>query len=249
MINQVSGKGYSRCNRGFTLLEILISISIFAVLATMVYGSLNAVLSKNDAIRESTTVYEMAKNTLNRISMDLTATFVTQYPDFQVPGALDSPDPYRFYGDEDFQQTTGFSTLRFASTEHLGISSNVVSGLTRIIYYADRSDDPKKGPFVLRRSDNPFPYDLDPDEPPYRPLDTLDDPVICEKVESFSLTFVDEAGDEHRTWDSDSEMTRFATPRAVIINMKIASETGTREFTTRVDIPVYRKRIENVRRQ
>ncbi len=242
---------------GFTLIEILVSISIFAVLATMVYSSLNAVLSRNEAIKEAGNVHEMAKNALNRMTMDLTAMFVEQYPKYQVPGINDPPDPYRVLGEEDYVRGNLSSRLTFASTEHLGISSDIVSGLGRIVYYVeapgdrpgdrftDRPGDRDEQGLLLIRSDKPFPYDIDPDSP----MDTVQDPVLCEGIESFSLTFVDENGQTHREWNSDSETYRFATPRAVIIHMKVASNNATHDFTTRVDIPVYRERLEDIRRQ
>lgn len=233
-----------RWKAGFTLIEVLVSISIFAVLATIVYSSLNAVLSRNDAIKDSVAAFEMAKNTLSRMSSDLRTTFVEQYPEYQVPGIGDPPDPYRFHGEEAFVGGKTASTLSFASTEHLRISSDIISGLGRINYYAERSDDRNEDLLVIRRSDLPFPYDIDPNQL----HDSRVDPVLCENVESFVLTYVDEDGQTQQTWDSDSEQFRYATPRAVIIEISIQGENGTHAFETRVDIPVYRNRIENVRR-
>jgi general secretion pathway protein J len=226
---------------GFTLLEILVSISIFAVLATIVYSSLNAVLSKNEAIKGSTTAFEMAKNTMNRISRDLTTAFVIQYPEYQVPGLNDDPDIYRFNGEEAF--------LSFVSTEHLGISTEVDAGLARIMYYPEKIEDRQAETLVLKRSEIPFPYDIDPGRQTYSTESFGNDPVICENIDSFSLAYVDEKGETHQSWDSDSETHQYATPRAVIINLSVATENGIHDFSTRVDIPVYRKGVENVRRQ
>lgn len=243
--------GHTLNNRhmsGFTLFEILVSISIFAVLATMVYSSLNATLSKNEIIKGSNTGFEMAKNTMNRISMDLTTAFVTQYPEYQVPGIYDEPDAYRFHGEDSFHGITDSSWVSFASTEHLGISSDIISGLARITYYPERPDNRDDQLFVLKRSDVHFPYDIDPDEQPYRSQGSGNDPVLCENVAAFSITYVDENGETQKTWDSDSERHQFSSPRAVIVKLSIAAENGTHDFSTRVDIPVYRKGVENVRR-
>lgn len=237
-----------RWGKGFTLIEILFAITIFAVLAITVYGSLNAVLSKNSAIKEGSAVYEMAGTTLNRITMDLTATFAEQYPEYQVPGTNDPPDPYRFLGDEIFLKGSAFSQLRFASNEYLGISSESQSGLARILYYTGRSGDREEESIVLRRSETPFPYDIDEDPSFFRSHGGSDDPVICKDVESFTLTYVDENGREHNEWDSDAERFAFATPRAVIVELAVSGENRTHEFSTRIDIPVYRKGLKDVRR-
>ena len=245
MINPISRNVITyKYIQGFTLLEILLAITIFAVLSTMVYGSLNAVLSRNEVIRDGIAVFEMAKNTLNRISMDLTGTFVEQYPEYEVPGINDPPDPYRFTAEEEFVGATDFSRLRFTSTAHLPISSDTVSGLGQIKYYVQRTDDRETDTYILRRSDIAFPYDIDQN----RHHETDNDPVLCEKIESFTLTYVDENGEIHRTWDSDSESYRFATPRAVIVELVVAENDRSYEFSTRIDIPVYRKRLEDVRR-
>lgn len=230
--------------KGFTLIEILVSISIFAVLATMVYGSLNAVLSKNDAIKGGVSTFEMARNTLSRMSLDMKGVFVEQYPEYQPPGITDPPDPYRIFGEASYTGGKETSRLHFASTGHLPISSDIASGLARITYYADRSPERNDDTLIIRRSDMPFPYDIDPNQD----HDTKEDPILCERVESFTLTYVDEDGQTHQDWDSDSESYRFATPRAIIIEIAVAGESGTHEFSTRVDIPVYRKRLDNVRR-
>lgn len=248
MREKPSGKSLFRDSYGFTLIEILVSISIFAVLATMVYSSLNAVLSKNDAIKESVSAFEMAKNTLNRMTIDLKAAFVEQYPEYQIPGINDPPDPYRFYGEESFAGAERTSRITFAAAGHLPISSDVVSGLARIMYYAERDDDPEENTMVIKRSDIPFPYDIDSGQRHDAIHDTAPDPVICEQVTSFALTYIDEEGQTHETWDSDSERYRFATPRAVVIELAIAGENQIHEFFTRIAIPVYRKRLENVRR-
>lgn len=244
-MRQISGDvSNDTCHQGFTLLEILVAISIFAIVATMIYSSFNAVLSKNEAIKENTAVFEMANNTLHRMSMDLKGTFVEQYPEYQVPDINDPPDPYRFHVEEAHVGGRKAATLSFVSSEHLPISSIGISGLARIRYYAEPSDNARDDTFVIKRSDTAFPYDIDLT----RRHETDRDPVICKNVESFVLTLVDMDGQLHPTWDSDSERHQFSSPRAVILEIVIATENGRHEFTTRVDIPVYREKLENVRR-
>ncbi len=229
-------------NAGFTLLELLIAISIFAVLATIVYSSLNAVLSKNNAIKGGVAVFEMAKNCLSRMSQDLTSIYVTQYPEYETPNMENPPDPYRIVGEQEFSGAANFPKLRFASTAHLPISTDATAGLAEIRYYVEKTEDSDDG-YVLKRGDTPFPYDIDVDG--Y--LEDRNDPILCEGIESLDFTYYDAEGNTHETWDSDSPSQKYATPRAVMISLTVKTKNGSHSFSTRVDIPVFREGLENVR--
>lgn len=235
-------RGDSVGNSGFTLLEILIAISIFAVLATMIYGAFNAVVSKNNAIKGGMEVFEMGKTCLSRISKDLSGVYVTRYPEYEPPDFDDPADAYGFYAENRFIGSTDFSELRFASTAHLPLGDETKSGLARIRYYVTESSASETG-YVLRRADTPFPYDIE--KAAFE--ETENDPVLCEDVASFTLTFYDAKGDAYETWDSDAESKQYATPRAVKIELGLKTEKGAHEFSTRVALPVYREKLENVR--
>lgn len=240
----IFGTGDPRFPRsgGFTLLEILIAIAIFAVLATMVYSAFNAVVSKNNAIKAGTADFEMGKTCLSRISKDLTGLYVIRYPEYQPPDFDDPRDPYGVLAEKDFVGSTSFAELRFASTAHLPITGGTDAGLAQIHYYVTDSGDSETG-YVLKRGDTPFPYDIDEDEIG----DTENDPVLCEDVSSLAFTFYDAEGNAYESWDSDAESNQYATPRAVKIELAIKSGKGAHRFATRVTLPVYREKLENVR--
>ena len=120
---------------GFTLIEILIAIAIFAVVTTTIFASLRAVLSKNDAIRQGDDVYEMGRSCMNRILMDLTALYIEQPPIYKKPEFNDPPDSYRFVAEQTFVGSQQFTRLRFASTAHLPLGGQYGGGLEEIVYY------------------------------------------------------------------------------------------------------------------
>ncbi|MFP3981174.1 MAG: prepilin-type N-terminal cleavage/methylation domain-containing protein [Desulfobacterales bacterium] len=239
-----------RKSNGFTLLEILIAIVIFAVLATIVYSTFNAVISKTNAIKGQTSIDDMAAACLTRISRDLRAVYVEQYPLYKPPDSGDSPDPYRFAADMDYIGTERFSRLRFASTEHLPVSTgdpengSASAELAQIRYHVDKSDGSETG-YVLKRGDTPFPYDIS--ENPASDTDPEKDPVLCKGVEAFKLTCIDAEGNESESWDSDSEAREYATPRAVRVELKIKAPDGTHSFSTRISLPTYREPLEDVK--
>ncbi|NJL59202.1 MAG: prepilin-type N-terminal cleavage/methylation domain-containing protein, partial [Desulfobacteraceae bacterium] len=80
---------------GFTLIEILIAIFIFAIIVTTIFGSFNAVFSHSAAIREGTEIYEMARNCIDRMMTDLEAIY---FPMEYEPKELGEKDPDRIEG-------------------------------------------------------------------------------------------------------------------------------------------------------
>ncbi len=239
-----------RKSAGFTLLEILIAIVIFAVLATIVYSTFNAVISKTNAIKAETSIDDMAATCLTRICRDLRAVYVEQYPLYKPPDFGDPPDPYRFAAEMDYVGTEQFSRLQFASTEHLPVSTgkpengSASAELAQIRYHVDKSSASESG-YVLKRGDTPFPYDIS-QNPAAKP-DPETDPVLCTGIAAFKLTFFDADGNASESWDSDAQTVDYATPRAVRVELKIKNGKGTHSFSTRISLPTYREPLEDVK--
>lgn len=105
--------------RGFTLLEILIAISIFAVVVTTIFGSFNFVFGNVDAIESGMTDYEAARDGLNRMLADLGSIYVSQPPVYVIPDSSSEQDPYRVVGDVAALGGGELGRLRFASFSHL----------------------------------------------------------------------------------------------------------------------------------
>jgi general secretion pathway protein J len=224
---------------GFTLIEILIAIAIFAVVVTTIFSSFRAVLSRNEAIRHGDNTYEMARSCMNRILMDLTSLYIERPPLYQKPDFNAPPDPYRFVAEQIFTGARNFTRLRFSSAAHLPMGGQTGRGLAEIVYYVPRQSYSETPP-VLRRADRSYPYDLDPEF-----SEREHDPVLCEDVAEFELTFYDEEGNAHEEWNSESDRYRYATPRMVAVKLKIApAGAQSHDFFSRITLPVYRDKIE-----
>lgn len=227
-------KQQSEGNRGFTLIELLVAITMFGIVATILYGSLNAILSRTNAIARASDNFEMAKNCMERMTLDLTGIYVDPFPLYSPPALTGPADPYRFISKIDLAGGNRFSTLRFTSTEHLKISGFADSRLAEIRYYVTSSDDPGQG-YLLHRADTAFPYDIDQNA-----QKSDNDPILCTNIVALKFTFYDAEGKTEEEWDSDSDFYKNSTPIAVGIHLELKSHNITRSFYTRVTLPVYR---------
>ena len=216
--------------RGFTLVELLLAIFILSLVVTTVLASYNAVFSTTGDLKSSSNIYEMAKNCLKRMTVDLESIYIVQPPIYKQPEFDDEPSDFRVVGLSKDLSGTGFAELRFTSRAHLPLENSHRRGIAEIVYYVQARED---GSQVLKRSDNLYPY------PEFEEKGS--DPTLCEHVKSLAFTFPDDEGSEKDSWDSESDSFAYATPRAIGIELEIGDETRSHTFKTLVNLPVYRK--------
>ena len=214
---------------GFTLVELTISVFILAVIVTTLFGAYRAVFSNAGALKQASGDFEMARNCLNRISIDLNAIHILLPPQYRPTSSDPGAMLYAVVGDRVAEDRENFSRLRFASLSHAPSRRDFPRGVAEIVYYV--KNDARNG-FVLKRSDRLFPDEsLDLDR---------DDPALCFHVRSFDLTFYDTEGREFDVWDSESDAWKYATPSAVGIRLEIGDTENTQVYQTRVYLPVAR---------
>lgn len=225
--------GFHRLDRGFTLLEIMVAIFIFAVVVTTIFFSYDTLFSGNKAIDRSTVSYEMAKNCLDRMITDLKSVYVSLPPEYSPPDFDDSPDRYRIVGETSDVQGTTFPKLRFTSLAHVSFRGKTENGISEIVYYAQAADD---GNYVLKRSDRLYPY------PALE--ENAGDPVLCKDVKSLVIKYYDESGAEHDFWDSDTEDFGYSTPKSIGIKLELDAGSQSLWLETIVTLPVFREKKE-----
>ena len=223
----------SSCPFGFTLLEILISIFIFAIIVTTVFGSYNFVLSNSKTVDKAISSYQMGQNCLNRMIVDLESIHVCLPPAYSPPDFDDPPDTCRIVGDISDIDGAGFSRLRFTSLAHVPIKHEPQSNIPEIVYYVEAVNE---NDFVLRRADNMC------SDKPFE--EKKSDPVLCENIKSLTFIYYDQEGAEYENWDSDLERFGHATPVAIGIKLEIGNDSDFQVFKTTVAIPVHREKTE-----
>jgi general secretion pathway protein J len=225
------GPGGPNPESGFTLLEILIAISIFAVVVTTVFGSFHGVFGQVGILQESMDAHEMAKNCLDRMMTDLQSIHVAQPPAYSPPENTTAADPYRVVGETVEEGGSSFGRLRFASLAHVPLGRHKRSGIAEIVYHVTAEAD---GTFMLRRSDRLDPAGADETAGP------ANDPILCEGLRSVAFIFINAEGDPQEVWDSDSDAFDFQTPRAVRIRLVLGMAETAHVFETAVVLPQVR---------
>ena len=221
--------------KGFTMLEILVAIIIFALVITTLFTSFNTVFSSADALEKNIIFSEMANDCLNRITLDLTSIHLTLPPRYARPGFDDPADKFHLKGENIDIGSKTFAGLRFASLAHIPFNRSARQGIAIIIYYVAEDQD---GRFILKRSDELYPYpDFEEKE---------DDPILCEYLKSFELVYFDDEDNATDYWDSESDEFKYATPVSIGIKLELGDESFSRIFETRVALPVIREKISAI---
>jgi len=219
---------------GYTLLEIMISIFIFAIIITTILVSYQAVFFKSDTIDAGMDLYTMAGSCLNRLAVDISGIAIRLPPRYRKPETDAEPDPYRIVGDASSLTGVSFSRLRFASRSHASLDGAGRTGITEIVYYINEDRD---GNLVLRRRDRLYPFE--------HPQEETQDPVVCEHLKSLMFTYYDTDGELYESWESESEDQGYATPKAIQVKLEIGrTESESFVFDTLLTLPVLRDAIE-----
>lgn len=218
---------------GFTLLEILVAIFIFAIVITAVFGSFRAVSSSTDAVTRDEADYAAARTCLQRMARDLDAMYITRDTFYSKPKFNGTKDIYRVVGDTTEVAGSSFGRLRFASLAHLRLNKDTRQGVCRIVYYVQQRAD---GSLVLRRADHLYPF------PKFE--ESEDDPILCDHILSLEFAYMDGKGDMHDHWDSESADDKYATPKLIEIRMTVGRPSHPIPFTTRIALHVRREATE-----
>lgn len=218
---------------GFTLMEVLVAITILAVVVTTILASFNSVFSTTEILDENADIYEMAKNGMKRLTADLESIHISQRPLYKPPEFDQPPDPYRIVTTASDMDGMGIAQFRFASRAHISLGKSPGKGIAEIIYYVQAGND---GDLVLKRADNLYPY------PAFE--ERASDPVLCKYVKSLAFKFYNPDGTESDAWDSDSDEFGFATPKAIAVKLELTKKASSHVFETMVSLPVFREKSD-----
>jgi len=214
---------------GFTLLEILIAIFIFALIVSAVFTAYRGTLNIIDETESQEDIYQMARIALERITGDLESAYLpetTQSPEAdQTRSAL-------FQGEKKYMEDLRCGELRFLSLAHLTFSDEKsLAEPAEIAYYGATGTD--ENVFDLYRSDT-----LRTRERPESGTGGL---LLCKGLSSIDFIYYDAEGESHENWDSDEGPSKGKLPSRVSILIEFPNRTTPERpfrFMTGVAIPM-----------
>jgi general secretion pathway protein J len=212
---------HHRDSRGFTLLEILIAISILAIVLTTIYAAYSGTLTIIKELDDDSRAYQMARITLDRINRDLSS--LQRFGDAFVLQSEKSRIGNREFG-----------SIFFWSAAHLAFEEDGLSGPPASIAYFVRED--KDGGFSLWRSDVAG-------AKPSTDRKTDSGLIICQNLQGINLKFYDEGGRDYESWDtaSSTEPQKGKPPVLIQIELILANARDAEKpykFITKVFLPV-----------
>ncbi len=210
----------SSCGHGFTLLELLIAIAIFASVVSMAYGAYNLTFKVINNSSYHATYALSARIALDRLTEDLES--------------FHSGSSGFLKGENTTVGARRGDSLSFTSTAHLVFDKNeLAAGFATISYSVEEDDETSL--LKLYRLDDPF-----------RPGGTTDPAdkgfLLCEGLEEVAVMYIDSNGSENDSWDSGQKSGSGTNPYPSMVKIKLTfaakeTENGTISFSTGVAIP------------
>jgi hypothetical protein len=187
---------------------ILITALLLSVVANFYIDLSNQATRASEFTRE----VRRASTLLDRIAADLEHTLLVRKPSETDP----LTHPWLFLGESRFNRG-GADQLKFVRRERPRSSFGPASDIAVVAYTLDRSEDGEG--FALRRWSSPeLPESLD------RRFPAPGDPsalLVTEGIESFTLRFLDDAGEWKEEWDSSLLLDSGELPVAVEIEVAL----------------------------
>lgn len=234
ILKQYKGNGEMECkNSGFTLLEILIAIFIFAVVLTTIYTSYTGTLRVVDETESQAEIYWMARIAMERMLEDLESIYISKPPDMGK-SEESHHGPSQFVGEDREIKGMSADSLRFISRAHIDLSDQgQETGTAEIGYYVKENYEGDH--LVLYRSDRPMPEASLPLEEETGGL------VLCEGLASVNFTYYEENGDVRESWDSESDELKDKIPKMVSVSLEFLNSLDPEaplKFATSVALPI-----------
>ena len=217
---------YRQKRLAFTILEILVALSMLALILTAVYGSYTAATTAVVHCKPKSALEQQARLFLERMTCELRCCFASRANEAREDSfdsrsgreVLQREEPPLFVGKD---VSPGQTFLQFVTSAVISRQPYNIGGLATVSYRLDRSGT------ALLRSERRYVDRFENDDSDYNWL------VVFANVKSIMLDYFD--GDKwEQQWDSDESM---GLPNAVRISLVLDTEdTGPLSFISAAHI-------------
>jgi general secretion pathway protein J len=213
--------------RGFTLLEIVVAIAIFAVIISLIYPAYTGTYRNIEIAESQSDVYEMARTALIRIVEDLESTYIPEPSE----GGQGETGNEAFIGQDDFIEGRESDRIRFFSRSHVDLEvSQDEAGEAKIAYYPVLKEDKS---ITLYRSDTLANLEW--------PEENTGGWRICEGLYSVSFTYRGKDGNTYDAWDKSVAGPDTVLPSMVTVKLEFIDKDDPEKpltFSTSVALPL-----------
>ena len=226
---------YIKNTKGFTLLEVLIAISILAIIISTIFVSYTGTFRLIDDIEDQAEIYGMARIALDRMIEDLECSYLPNSEDEDENEDEDEEgagpnESLGFVGKDEEIKERSADSLSFLSRAHILLDEDEKGSAIAKIGYDVRESSDQEG-LVLYRTDTPELAEESAGLP------------LCDGLYSVNFTYYDADGGEHRDWVLDDDSDK-AAPALVFILIEFINKSNPElpyKFMTKVMLPISRE--------
>ena len=214
--------------RGFTLLEVILAVTVLALIGTMIYGGFSQTALNKARIQRDVDHSRGVHMALERIARELTMAFVSTHVN---PSPELRPVKTAFVGSDNGRD----DRIDFTSFSHRRLYRNArESDQNEISYFVTEHPDDPDSRVLARREQNRI------DEDPRKGGKSQ---ILLQDVEEFNLEYFDPLlSDWVQSWNTDDVLAQpNRLPSQVRIRLTVSDPRGrdkTKTFGTRVTIPI-----------
>lgn len=199
--------------KGFTLLEVLVSVAIMAIIMAAIYGAYTSNLETIRIARQNGLVNQTARIILDRMSRDLESAFMTAPA---APGSEEKPRTGLLGRDQEIDGRPA-DRLDFTSLSHVPVGkTGLRTDLCEIGYHLEE-DSEEEGLIIYRRDQAVPDQDITAGGQPLE---------LSGMIRGLNVTFQDQEGEDFDTWDTFEGVHKDVLPSLVTVTLTVMDQQG-----------------------
>ena len=217
----MANSGNNSARRGFTLIEVMIAVSILAIVSTLIYGSFARTFEVREFVSAVQERYHGARLALERMAREISMAFIYDCRELDTPTG-----ERRFRTIFKVERSGRIDQMVFSSFSHLRLVRDANETDQNVLtYYGDDDPDDPGVTNLMRREK--IRIDGEPEE-------GGEAMVLCHDVESLHFELWDETKQDWvEEWDCSQIERQNQMPKLVRITLTVINEYGEEmPFTT-----------------